>query len=170
MFSLTLTTLHSQLDEQKNKLAELNFLIGNWNVNVDTRLSAQGPWEKTRATSTIRKTLKSSLLEEDFAGKREGKDFLIKTLFGINNSNSNYQRVFADSEHGVLIEFEGVKNRDTIFFDKTWTYANGNTVKLRVAYYIKSIDEFSVVSMRMPQQAAEWDVTGRMVYKRVGTR
>jgi len=163
---LTLQVISQEEPERKIKLDDLAFLIGSWKINVDSRLSAQGPWEKTSAASTIRKTLNSSLIEEEFTGIRQDKPFLIKTLFAINNANNKYQRVFADSEHGVLIEFEGEGTKDTIYFDKTWVYANGSTVKLRVAYYAISKDEFMVENMRMPELSTEWDITGRMKYSR----
>jgi len=149
------------------KLKDLDFLVGKWKVNADIRLSAQGPWEKSVATSVIRKTLSDALIEEEFSGTRENKPLLIKSIFAMNNMNNKYQRVFADSEHGVLIDFEGSKLNDTLYFDKTWTYTNGSTVQLRVAYYVKSQDKFELVSMRMPQQATDWDITGRMTYTRV---
>jgi Protein of unknown function (DUF1579) len=133
-------------------------------VESTQRLSAQGPWEKSSGSSLINKTLNSTLIDEEFTGAREGKPFFIKTLFAINNANSKYQRIFADSEHGVLIEFEGAKSKDTLYFDRTWVYTNGSTVKLRVAYYIISNNEFHMESMRMPEQSTEWDVTGRMKY------
>jgi hypothetical protein len=165
---LCLLIMHSfsQDADHKINLDELNFLPGKWNVESSQRLSAQGPWEESKASSTITKTLNSTLIEEEFTGTRTGKPFFIKTLFGINNANNKFQRVFADSEHGVLIVFEGEKNKDTLYFDRTWVYTNGSTVKLRVAYYIISKNEFHMESMRMPQQSTEWDVTGRTKYTR----
>ena len=158
----------SSLAAQETKLSinQLDFLPGRWNVDVDSRLSAQGPWEKTKAVSVIRKSLKETLIEEEFTGTRQGKPFLAKSLFGINNGTNQFQRLFADSEHGVLVLYEGEKKGDTLHLDKTWTYANGNAVKLRVAYYTVSPTEFKVETMRMPQGANAWDVTGRMHYKR----
>lgn len=166
IFYLAMINGFSQDAGHKINLTELDFLVGTWKVKVDSRLSAQGPWEKTEATSTVRKTLNGTLIEEEFNGTRENKPFLIKTLFAINSASNRYQRVFADSEHGVLIEFEGEKNEDTIRFDKTWTYSNGSAVKLRVVYHIISKDEFVIETMRMPDQVKEWDVTGRMKYMR----
>jgi len=165
LFLLT-TNAFSQQTVDKIKLDALDFLVGEWKVDTDSRLSAQGPWEKSEGTATIHKTLNATLIEEEFTGTRTGKPFLIKTLFGINNANNKFQRVFADSEHGVLIEFEGAKNNDSLYFDKTWTYTNGSSVKLRVVYRIISKDEFVLENMRMPQQATEWDITGRMKYTR----
>lgn len=161
---LMITPSFSQEADHKINLNELDFLLGKWKVESSQRLSAQGPWEKTNASSIVNKTLNSTLIEEEFTGTREGKPFLIKTLFAINNANSKYQRIFADSGHGVLIEFEGERNKDTFYFDRTWVYPNGSTVKLRVAYHIISKNEFHMESMRMPQQSTEWDVTGRMKY------
>jgi len=163
---LLLIVIYTSSQPAEPQLKDLDFLIGKWKVDVDVRLSAQGPWEKSVATSVIRKTLSDALIEEEFSGTRENKPFLIKSLFGMNNMNNKYQRVFADSEHGVLIDFEGLKRNDTVYFDKTWTYTNGSTVQLRVAYHMKSNDKFELVSMRMPQQATDWDITGRMTYSR----
>ena len=161
---LIITNSFSQEADHKINLTDLGFLLGNWKVESSQRLSAQGPREKTNATSIINKTLNSALIEEKFTGTPEGKLFLIKNLFAVNNANNKYQRIFADSEHGVLIEFEGEKIKDTLYFDRTWIYTSGATVKLRVAYYIISKDEFYVENMRMPQQSTGWDVTGRMKY------
>ena len=161
------THVFSQDGDHLEQLAKLNFLLGDWKIDVETRLSAQGPWEKSQATSAIRKTLNSSLIEEDFTGQRQGKDFRSKTLFGVNNMNARYQRVFADSDHGVLIDFEGVRSKDSIYFDRLWSYPNGSTVKLRVLYLLGTSDEFVVVNLRMPQQQTEWDITGRMKYTRI---
>jgi hypothetical protein len=163
---LVITNSFSQETDHKINLNDLDFLLGKWKVESSQRLSAQGPWERSNGSSVINKTLNSTLIDEAFSGSREGEPFFIKTLFAINNANNKYQRVFADSEHGVLIEFEGEKNKDTLYFDRTWKYTNGSTVKLRVAYYIISKNEFHMASMRMPQQSTEWDVTGRMKYTR----
>ena len=168
LYFLCLLTIQvsSQETEHKIKLDALDFLVGKWKVDTDSRLSAQGPWEISGGTATIHKTLNSTLIEEEFTGTRTGKPFLIKTIFGINNANNKFQRVFADSEHGVLVDFEGIKNEQSFVFDKLWTYSNGSTVKLRVVYTIISNDEFLVENMRMPQGTTVWDITGRMKYTR----
>lgn len=158
---------HGQEPVLKSKIADLAVFEGRWKVEVDSRLGPQGPWEKSTASAMIKKTLRATLIEEDFTGSRQGKPFEIKTVFGINNMTDRYQCTSADSEHGVLVDFEGVKNNDSIIFDRTWSYANGSSVKLRVIYRVISPDEFIVERMRMPQQANEWDVTGRMRYRRL---
>ena len=166
IFSFLEPEANSQ-ETQTTKLNELDFLLRTWKIDAGSRLSAEGPWEKTSGISVIKNKLNSTIIEEEFTGTRQGKSFLNKTLFGINNMNNKLQRVFADSEHGVLIEFEGEKSKDTIYFDKTWTYASGSTMKLRAAYYIISEDEFRVETMRMPQNATEWDITSRVKYNRI---
>ena len=69
----------AQPGDPKQELKSLDFLIGNWNVEVDARLSLNGPWEKSKGKSIIRKTLDAALVEEEFTGSREGKPFLSKT-------------------------------------------------------------------------------------------
>ena len=153
--------------QESVKVKELHFLAGNWNIDVESRLSMQGPWESSKAKSTIRFTLDSSLIEEEFVGTRQEKPFLAKTLFAVNNMTYKFQRMFIDAPHGVLVDFEGIKSGDSLVFDKNFQYANGSVVKLRVVYRILSDDRMVVESMRMPQNSTAWDVNGRMKYNRV---
>ena len=169
-FSFLLIISHgasAQPGDPKEKLKSVDFLTGTWNVEVDARLSLHGPWEKSKGRSVIRKTLDSSLVEEEFIGTREGKPFLSKTLYAINNMTDKIQRIFIDAPHGVLLDFEGILMNDSLVFDKIWKYANGNSVNLGVTYRKLSLDSFIVTSMRMPDGATSWDITGRMTYTRV---
>jgi len=147
-------------------LEDLDVLVGNWNVQVEARLSAQGPWDTSAATSLIRRTVGSRILEEDLTGSRQNRPFTIKCLLAINNQTLKYQRIFVDSEHGTLIDFQGNKTGNDFVFDKEWTYANQSKVKLRVLYEVVSPNEFIIENVRMPQGSSSWDVTGRMRYKR----
>lgn len=148
------------------KIKELVFLAGNWSIEAESRLSMQGEWESSSAKSVISYTLDSSLIEEEYSGSRQGKPFLSKTFFAVNNMSNKFQRTFIDAPHGVLVDFEGIRAGDSVLFDKEWKYANGTTVKLRVVYKILSPDSILVESMRMTQNANTWDVNGRMRYKR----
>lgn len=150
----------------KKKMAEIDVLAGQWNVSVETRLSAQGPWESSRGISQIIRTVGSAVLEEDFVATREGRPFNSKSLLAVNNLTLKYQRVFVDSEHGALIDFEGEKKADSLIFDRTWTYPSGAKVQLRVVYRFISRDEITLESMRKPEHETAWDVTGRTKYTR----
>ena len=150
----------------RQKLADIDFLVGKWNVVVETRLSAQGPWETSQGRSHITRTVGSTVLEEDFSGTRESRPFSTKSLLAVNNLTFRYQRVFVDSEHGALIDFEGEKHADSLVFDRTWTYPSGAKVQLRVLYKLISPNELTVESMRKPEKDSSWDVTGRMKYSR----
>ena len=161
-----LFSIHPVCQEVK-RVRELIVLTGDWNIDVEARLSMQGPWESSKAMSTIRFTLDSSLIEEDFAGTREGKPFLSKTLFAVNNMTGKFQRMFIDAPHGVLVDFEGVQSGDSLVFDKSFQYGNGNVVQLRVIYRILSDDRIVMESMRMAQNSPAWDVNARMRYTRV---
>ncbi len=159
-------SLAQDANEAKNKLQQLDPLTGSWTVTVEARLSAQGPWDTSTGKSVIIKTLGTSILEENFTGTRQGKPFLAKTLFAVNNLTQKYQRIFADSEHGLFVDFDGEQQGNTFIFDRLWVYPNKSTVKLRVVYTVISKDEFMIESMRMPQSESSWDVTGRMKYIR----
>ena len=152
--------------EAKKKLQDIDFLAGEWKVNVEARLSAKGAWDTSQGRSVIIKTVRSTVLEEDFTGTRQNKSFVTKSLLAVNNLTLKYQRIFVDSEHGSLIDFEGEKNSNKLIFDKEWVYPDKSKVKLRVVYNIISPDQFIVESMRMPANDTSWDITGRMKYTR----
>lgn len=164
---ILLCCLYAQEDTaQLNRIKSLYFLTGTWRVEMDARLSLNGPWEKTQGKSVIQLKLNSNLLEEEYTGTREGKSFLSKTLYAVNNTDYKFQRIFIDGPHGVLIEFAGVWAGDSLIFDRLHTYGNGRTVKLRVVYQKTNDNEFTLESMRMPEGSTTWDTTGRMKYTR----
>jgi len=152
----------------RKKLAEIDALVGDWNVSVEFRLTALGPWESSKAQARITKTTGSALLEEDFTGTRRGHPFYAKSLIVVDNLTLKYQGAFLDSEHGALIEYEGEKRADSLIFDRTWSYPNGAKVYLRAVYLFVSDNEIHVERMRKPEGTEVWDVTGRWVYKRKG--
>ena len=153
--------------ETQTRLPELHSLIGKWNVTSENRLSATGPWETNKAIAVIKISTGNAVVEEEYTGTLNRKSFFTKTLLSFNHFSSMFQRCFVDSEHGVLIDYQGEKKGDTILFDKLWTYPNGSTVKLRVVYAIISSDEFTILNMRMPDNNSAWDTTGRMHYVRI---
>lgn len=148
------------------QLPELDMLIGSWKVKAEMRLSANGPWDTSVANAVITKTTGDKMIVEDYAGTLNKDSFFAKSMIAFNHFKNVFQREFIDSEHGVLVDYEGQKNNDTIFFDKTWTYPNGSTVKLRVVYKLISNNEFTIENMRMPSDSVEWDTTGRWSYTR----
>ena len=166
LFTTFSVNTKSQETNPLQKLKRLDFLTGDWAVTTDLRLSAQGPWEKSSGTSIIKKVVGETIIEENYSGTHQGKAYYTRSMFAVNNMTMKYQLIFADSDHGVMIDYEG-EGTDSIFtFDKTWTYANQSTVKLRTIYTIISNKEFQIESMRMPQGAASWDITGRKKYTR----
>lgn len=162
-----LMTCYIFSQEPVSKLPELNVLMGSWEISAETRLSANGPWEINKGKSIISKTTGTALIEEEYTGILQNKSYHTKSFIAFDHFKDRFQRVFIDSEHGVLIDYEGEKRNDTIIFDKNWIYPTKNTVELRVIYTFISPDEFTIENMRMPGNASVWDVTGRMRYRRI---
>lgn len=162
------SALFAQSDTlQWKKLRALDFLAGSWSVESNSRLSLNGEWDKSAGKSTIKVTLDSNFFEEEYSGYHQGKEFRSKTFFAVNNTDYKYQRVFIDAPHGVLLEFEGQQNGDSLIFDRVHTYANGKKVKLRAIYLKVAEDHFTVETMRMPEESSTWDVNSRMTYTRI---
>jgi hypothetical protein len=101
--------------DTNNKLYQLNGLIGTWNVSVESRLSADGPWDTSKARSIIKKTTGNTVIEEDLTGNLKNKPFTTKTLIAFNHFIVRFQKIFVDSEHGVLVDYEGQK-KEILFF------------------------------------------------------
>ncbi len=165
LISTLITVNYLFAQETTTRLNELDVLIGSWEVTAESRLAADGPWETNQGKSIFTKTTGASLIEEDFSGNLKKKPFLTKTIIAFNHFSNKFQRIFIDSEHGALVDYEGEKNANQLVFDKDWVYPNKSTVKLRVVYTFISKDEFTVENMRMPQNASGWDTTGRMRFK-----
>ncbi len=168
MLVVLANTASAQQDTlQWKKMRKLDFLQGNWEVEMESRLSMNGPWEKTKGKSIFQLTLDSTFVEEAYTGTKQGKPFYSKSFFAVNNANYKYQRVFIDAPHGVMISFEGDDRMDSLIFDRPHTYPNGKIVHLRVVYEKVSKDHFTLQSMRRPEGSEVWDVNGRMGYTRV---
>jgi hypothetical protein len=167
MKTLVLALFLALQADRNAELKTLDFIIGEWVVDVEARLGMEGGWDNSKAKSVIKHGLENSLIEEEFIGTRSGKPFLSKTLLAYDHNNKKFQRVFIDGPHGVLLLFEGGAENDLWVFDKNHKLPDGSTVILRTAYKKLSADSFTVESMRMPDGTTEWDVTGRMKYTRV---
>jgi hypothetical protein len=166
LFTTFCINAKSQETSPLQKLKSLDFLMGKWAVTTELRLSAQGPWEKSGGTSIIAKVVGETIIEENYSGTHQGKAYFTRSMFAVNNMTMKYQLIFADSDHGVMIDYEGEGTDSSFIFDKTWSYANKSTVKLRTVYTIISKNEFRIENMRMPQGSTSWDVTGRKKYTR----
>ncbi|MDX1942631.1 MAG: DUF1579 family protein, partial [Saprospiraceae bacterium] len=132
----------------------------------NARLSQNGTWEKSEGKSIIQKILGETIFEEEFIGVREDKAFTAKSWLGNDNRTKLYQRVFADSNHGVLIVYEG-SLIDKILRLEHELIVNNAPLKLRFTYTLLSNDTFSVESARSTDDGKTWDRTGFSQYSRI---
>ena len=142
----------------------IDFLTGDWNVESSVR-SGDGTWEQTSATSQIKPDLSGCLLNERFTGTRGGHAFSALALMSFNNTSKKLQRVWSDSEHGLLVMYEGNRNGNEIIME-TEILLDGKTVKLRNAYLGISENAFSLESARSTDGGKTWITVTRLRYKR----
>ena len=159
------STLHAQ-HISAEELKPLNFLVGEWNVQADVRLSKQGPWEKSVAKSVIRKIMNESVLEEDYSGTKQGHEIKSKTLLANDNRTKLYQKVFVDSDHGTLLLYEGKLDGNVLSLQMKFEL-NGTQLVLRSQYKLISENSFTVESSRSVDNGITWDRTGTLSYSRV---
>jgi len=143
---------------------ELDFLIGDWNVDSNLRLG-DGTWEHTPATSQIKLDLSGCLLSERFAGTRAGHEFTALALMAFNNTSKKLQRLWSDSEHGLLVIYEGNRNANEMVLE-TDILIDGKSVKLRNVYLEISRDSFNLESSRSTDNGKTWVTVTRLRYTR----
>lgn len=149
----------------QEELKALHFLTGNWSVAADVRLSKNGPWEKSQAKSVIKKSIGETIFEEEFTGTKQGRVLIAKSWLGNDNRTKLYQRIWVDSDHGVLMIQEG-KLEDKLLNLLSTLDLNETKLTLRVQYKLVSDDLFMVESSRSTDGGKTWDRTGTLTYSR----
>lgn len=150
----------------KEMLKPLEVLVGNWKVEAKMRLSKTGPWEKTNATSNFKKSGGESIFEEDYIGTKDGREFTFRTWLANDNRTKRYQKVSVDSDHGVLVLYEGLLQNDTLTL-LTQLQLTDYTLHLRVQYILESKDKFLVENARSTDGGKTWDMTSQLLYNRI---
>jgi len=118
LFLGCLTAYPQQAFKDSNNLKALEFLIGEWTITVDARLSKDGPWERSKARSSIKKAIGNTILEEEVIGTRQDRDWVARCWIAVDNRTLKYQWAFVDSDHGVLELYEGDTSNDSFDFTK----------------------------------------------------
>jgi hypothetical protein len=166
---LVLCGAHSAFSQNTNpcyhqEFEALRFLEGNWDVESNTR-SGDGKWEKTRAASQIASELSGCLLKEQFSGSRSGRPFNVLALTAYNGTSKKMQRAWADSDHGLLILYDGNRTGDQMTLT-TAIDLDGKKVLLRIAYTEIKNDSFKIESGRSHDEGKTWITTSTLLYKR----
>ena len=156
--------------QQPPKLSEnlkaLEFLVGEWTITVDARLSKNGPWERSSARSSVKKAVGDTILEEEVRGTRQDRDWVARCWIAVDNRTLRYQWVFVDSDHGVLELYEGDLSNDTLTLQKEIIFPQSKVLR-RIVYSGLSTNSFNVRSMRSVDNGKTWDLTGTSHYERL---
>jgi hypothetical protein len=145
------------------ELKNFDFLVGDWVVESDMR-SGDGSWEKSSATSQIKRDLSGCWLSERFSGSRGGHAFSALGIMGFNSVSGKLQRVWSDSEHGILILYEGNRSANDLILE-TEILLNGKRVKLRNVYLEITRDSFRLESGRSHDDGKSWITVSKLQYK-----
>jgi hypothetical protein len=160
------TAFGQQAPKPSENLSALEFLLGDWIITVDARLSKNGPWERSIARSTFKKAVGDTIIEEELTGARQNGEWVARCLIAVDNRTLRYQWAFADSDHGVLELYEGDMTNDTLTLQKEIVFPQSKVLR-RIIYSNLSINSFKVQSMRSVDNGKTWDLTGTSHYERV---
>lgn len=160
-----LAAFPQQVPTDSKNLKALEFLAGEWTIDVDARLSKDGPWERSKARSSIKKAVGNTIFEEEVTGSRNGRDWVARCWIAVDNRSSKYQWAFVDSDHGVLELFEGDMSNDSLILQKEIILAQSRILR-RIIYSNFSANSFTVRSMRSADNGKTWELTGTSRYER----
>lgn len=146
------------------ELGDIDFLIGDWTIEANVRL-ADGKWEQSSAVSKISPDLSGCLLNERFTGTRADHTFSALAIMGFNSVTGKLQRMWSDSEHGLLIIYEGNRKGNEMSLD-TEVLLDGKKVKLRNSYLEIAKDSFRLESARSVDDGKTWITVMKLEYKR----
>ena len=165
LFVFSYTTQLLGQEASRDELGRLHFLVGEWTVEADMRLSKNGPWEKSRAGSVIKKSIGDTIFEEEYTGTKQGRKLIARSWLGNDNRTKLYQRIWVDSDHGVLMVQEGTLDNKLLTLLSNLDL-NGTKLILRIQYRFLNNDSFTVESSRSTDEGKTWDRTGTLTYSR----
>ena len=146
------------------ELERLNSYAGVWDVRLESRLAAAGPWESTTGVADVSAELSGCVSIERLRTTRQGRSMEAITVLTWDHQTSRWQATWTDSEHGMQLLYEGVANGDVL--DLRLTRQVGNrALTLRRVFRFSGPDQFSTESARLTEAGA-WDVTGRAQYSK----
>ena len=146
------------------ELGDIEFLIGDWTVEANVRLG-DDKWEPSSAASRISPDLSGCLLNERFTGTRAGHAFSAIAMMGFNSTTGRLQRMWSDSEHGLLIIYEGKRNGNEMILE-TEVQLDGRKVKLRNSYLAITRNSFRLESGRSVDDGKTWITVTKLEYTR----
>ena len=82
-------------------------LVGNWNAEVQCRMSPDAPPSVTKATAKSSWVMNGRFVQEDFTGEFMGKPFHGMSLTGYDNTKQKYTSVWLDDVHTSIFKSEG---------------------------------------------------------------
>ena len=166
LFFGCLTAYAQTAPKDSENLKALEFMMGEWTITVDARLSKDGPWERSKARSSIKKAVGNTIFEEEVIGTRQSRDWVARCWIAVDNRSSRYQWAFVDSDHGVLELYEGDMSNDSLILQKEIIFPQARVLR-RIIYSNISTNSFIVRSMRSADNGKTWDLTGTSQYERV---
>lgn len=146
------------------ELQRLNFYPGIWDVRLESRLAALGPWETTTGIAEVTADMSGCVVIERLRTTRQGKTLEAITMLTWDHQTSRWQATWIDSDHGMQLSYEGVAGDDGLDLRSARQLGN-RTLTSRRLWRFTGPDEFSTESARLLDSGA-WDVTGRARYSR----
>jgi hypothetical protein len=141
-------------------------LAGTWEVRASDRV-ANGEYEETVGRSHITAALGGCALVGRYEGTREGAPYSTLTTFTVT-ADTAYEQVRLDSGHRRSSIATGRGSAGRLEFE-TAREMGTRTLRTRQVYTVESRDRIRVEAWLSRADGAEWELTYRAEYRRVGS-
>ena len=79
------------------QLAKIDFMLGDWDVNVKMRMDPNGEWQESTATATITRPIGGAVQRMSFHGTMMGMDFEGEETISYNRDTKRWESIWYDS-------------------------------------------------------------------------
>ena len=87
--------------------AHLKQLAGNWDCDVEMRMTPDAPWQKSKGKTRSEMLLDGRYLHGEFSGDMMGMPFKGMSLMGYDNTKQKYFTAWVDSLSTGIMVFDG---------------------------------------------------------------
>lgn len=159
--------VHAQAVCANDIAGRLGFLVGSWRVESAFR-TPEATWDSTTGAARIRPDLSGCLLREEYEGQRFGEPYSQVALWSVSGFEPTpYQRVFAHSQHGLLVLRQGRFHGDTLVL-RSETVVSDRRITEEDRITRSSDSAFEFINRRSIDDGVTWTITRRALYVREG--
>ncbi len=125
-----------------DEIKALNWLIGEWDVVQEFKMSPEADWMKSNATAVYSFSVDGCTLEMDYTSSMMGMKYVGKLVETYDRVNKQYQSIWTDNMAARMSYYTGHKVGDSTILSGIEKMPDGSEVVSRVLTYNETKTSF----------------------------